>query len=547
MRTASSRCLTEYVRRRAAVRFGLKHMQTFLPPTNTPLMVRMTAPIVATSLVLLAVGVGGAWYAYQLHKDSSDVLAGNLASVRAAQNIVDRVREMRTLLYLFAYTGDPQYVLPVNQHLRKETNAWLEEARRLATSQKEKDLVDQMWGGWNHFQYEFDQVTSRPPRGGLNQEWRNLVDKVLIEEIMLPANNYKDSSDARTAESSRANQLFASRLVLVLCVVGICGAGAGLLGGIAIARGVSRSLLQLHVPVRDAAGKLSEIVGPIQLTAGWRTLPELEATLRRMADTVGVVVERWHQSQREVLRAEQLAALGQLAAGVAHELRNPLTSMKILVQSAGEGGDPPGLRGHDLIVLEEEISRLEESIQAFLDFARPPQMEKRVFEIRAILRQVVNLVAPRAEHQGVRIECALPDSPLWIEADVGLVRQVALNLLVNALDAVPRGGEVSVQLATEAAEPAANGTEGPQGWVTVRVADSGGGLPPTLGERIFEPFVSTKETGTGLGLSICKQIVDAHRGTIQAADRPEGGAVFTVRLPLGSHAALPAPDGILSA
>jgi signal transduction histidine kinase len=209
-----------------------------------------------------------------------------------------------------------------------------------------------------------------------------------------------------------------------------------------------------------------------------------------------------------------------MAAGIAHELRNPLMPMKILVQSAADRQPSPGLDGRDLAVLEQEISRLERSIQMFLDFARPPQIEKRTFEARDVLEQIVQLLEARAERQGVRIERRFPDEPLLILADVGQFRQVVLNLLLNALDAVPQGGTIRLGLRKEGDK-----------WLTLAVADTGCGLPASLGAEIFEPFVSTKETGLGLGLSICKRIVEAHEGEIQAANRPEGGAVFTVRLP----------------
>src|SRR5262249_17796588 len=126
-------------------------------------------------------------------------------------------------------------------------------------------------------------------------------------------------------------------------------------------------------------------------------------------DRVGAVTERLQQSQREALRAEQLAAVGQMAAGIAHELRNPLMSMKVLVQLAAERSSAATQEGHDLLVLQEEISRLEHLTQMFLDFARPPQAEKRVFEVRGLLEQIVDRVSGRAESQGVRILCELPE------------------------------------------------------------------------------------------------------------------------------------------
>jgi two-component system, NtrC family, sensor histidine kinase HydH len=143
------------------------------------------------------------------------------------------------------------------------------------------------------------------------------------------------------------------------------------------------------------------------------------------------------------------------------------------------------------------------------------------------------LLAPRAEQQGVRLECRRPEQPVLIQADVGQMRQVMLNLLLNALDATGHGGTIVVEMAVSDHLAKENGRR--DRWLTLRVSDTGRGLPAGLGQRIFEPFVSTKETGLGLGLSICKRIVEAHEGEIQAANRPEGGAVFTVRLPCLEH------------
>ena len=123
----------------------------------------------------------------------------------------------------------------------------------------------------------------------------------------------------------------------------------------------------------------------------------------------------------------------------------------------------------------------------------------------------------------VRIDCDWPSGPARVEADAGQVRQVVLNLLLNALEAVGDGGEVQARLAVLAS--------GGRRWVEVAVEDTGPGLPAHLGEGIFAPFVSTKPTGLGLGLSVCRRIAEAHGGEITAADRPGGGAVFRLRLP----------------
>jgi signal transduction histidine kinase len=173
------------------------------------------------------------------------------------------------------------------------------------------------------------------------------------------------------------------------------------------------------VPIRAAAGQLDEVVGPITFRIG-ADLNELESVLRLIAERIGAIIERLRQSERETLRAEQLATLGQMAAAMAHELRNPLTAMKMLVQGAMAGEDwgldaagPGGLRGRDLAVLEEEISRLEHLTQSFLDFARPPQLEKRTLDVRPLVEQTVRVVAERAAATGTRIELVAPPSRCW--------------------------------------------------------------------------------------------------------------------------------------
>jgi signal transduction histidine kinase len=300
---------------------------------------------------------------------------------------------------------------------------------------------------------------------------------------------------------------------------------------------VTRSIVKLYVPVRVASGKLEEVIGPVDLipSAG---IENLDFLLHRMADDVGTVVDRLQQSQLEVLRAEQMAALGHLAAGLAHELRNPLTAMKILVQKASKVRSANGLTDRDMEVLEAETARLERSIQTFLDFARPPTLEKRPGDVRGVIRQTLELVCARAEGQCVQVHCDLSDRPLMIEADQEQLRQLFLNLLCNALDTLPQGGSIWITAAEserapgQGDEPASRQSANPStSWITITIADSGPGVSKDLGDRIFEPYVSTKDTGVGLGLAICRRIVESHGGRIATNNPSAGGAVFTVHLP----------------
>lgn len=499
------------------------------------LVVRMVAPVVAVSVLLLGVGLVTAWYVERLQQDAARVLAHNVASIRAAGELEIGLRRVRSRINTFRLTGDRTQLDAISA-FRRETDRWLQEAVRLGSTEREQTVMAKVGQGYERFFRECDRLVQIATDSQPHEEHWNLVKDVLHGEILEPAHEYLDINAKLMAERSKQSEKIADRMVLALLLLGTTGPVAGLLAGFGIARGVSRSIVQLSVPVRDAAGKLNQVVGPVTISAG-ASLDELETELRGMAEHIGTVVERFQQSQREMLRAEQLAAVGQLAAGVAHELRNPLMSIKLLVQSAAKAGEAASLSGKDLEVVQVVIARLERSLQSLLDFARPPKLEKRRFELAGIVQETVRLVMGRAERQGVQIECDLPTEPVAVWADVGQMRQVLLNLLLNALDAVPSGGKVQVHVhGPSVAVPDsvcaldANPSK-PEEWAEIEVRDTGCGLSAELGDRIFEPFVSSKETGTGLGLTISRQIIEAHGGQIEAANGPEGGAIFTVRLP----------------
>jgi two-component system, NtrC family, sensor histidine kinase HydH len=496
------------------------------------LLVRMTAPLVAVSILLLLVGTTTAWYVHRLQKNSADIVAVNVASIRAAEELGIGVREIRTQINKFLLTGDPQHLAAVPAQ-RQATEFWLNRAVQLATTQRERELMSAVQQGYQRFFAEFDQLAAAEVLANSSTELRELVDTGLTNDILKPAHQYLDLNERIIEDSSRAGQALARRMVLGLLVLGTCGPMAGLLVGFVVARRISQTLVELSVPVRDAAGRLSEVVGPITLAG--QEMEELPVLAQGLATQVAAVVERLQQSQQEVLRSEQLAAVGQLAAGVAHELRNPLQSMQLLIQSAVAEGDAGCLQGRDLAVLQEAVDRVKRSVQAFLDFARPPALEKHLLDLGQISRQTADLVAARARRQGVRLHCEIPAVPVLVEADPDQMRQLVLNLLLNALDALPERGDVSIRLRDlrRDGETAASGadSEAPAAWVCLEVADDGCGLPAELGKRIFEPFVTTKDTGIGLGLAICRRIIEAHGGELQAADRSPRGAVFTVRLP----------------
>jgi two-component system sensor histidine kinase HydH len=218
-------------------------------------------------------------------------------------------------------------------------------------------------------------------------------------------------------------------------------------------------------------------------------------------------------------------AIGQVAAGVAHELRNPLTSIKGLVQVNLREANARGLPAEDLGVIEHEIRRMERTLQTFLDFARPPQPDRRRLSPASVVERVFTLVGGRAKKQQVALRFLSPDTPVWVEADQDQLQQLLLNLVLNALDAMPQGGTVEIDLRPPR-----------DSHVELAVRDTGPGIAPSILPKVFETFVSSKETGVGLGLPVSRRIAEDHGGSLSAYNLPEGGACFVVRLPAANSA-----------
>jgi signal transduction histidine kinase len=287
--------------------------------------------------------------------------------------------------------------------------------------------------------------------------------------------------------------------------------------------------------MRDAAGRLNCELGSLTLEEKG-DLPGLHLQMQGVIDEIERVVAQLQQREREVLRAEQLAAVGQVAAGVAHELRNPLTSVKMLVQTGLEGAAPAGLLPGDLAIIEHEIRRMEQCIQGFIDFARPPRAERRLADLVPVVRRAMTLVEGRGRRQKVSLHASIGAEPIELNIDPEQIQQVVVNFLLNALDALPRGGDIQVSVARVAeCESHKNGHGVPRPGVEVRVEDTGAGIAPKIRERLFEPFISSKETGLGLGLSICKRLIEAHGGAIRGESSPHGGALFAFTLPADSE------------
>jgi signal transduction histidine kinase len=324
--------------------------------------------------------------------------------------------------------------------------------------------------------------------------------------------------------------------------------------------GFDVALVDLRLPDGDGtalAPRLKELSpdGEVVLLTGFATLESAVAAVRAGAcaylvkpcatQELLVTMEqamrqvRLHGEKRELARraqmSEKLAAVGTMTAGLSHEIRNPLNAaaLQLSVLERRLKGLPVETQGHllgPLTLVKDEIRRLDHILEDFLQFARPREYVPRPIALGPVVARVLDLLDGEAERRGIRVERRLDPEQLLgpVAGDEERLRQVLVNLSLNALEATPDGGAVRVACRAEPPDPA---RPGEPGRIAISVEDSGPGVEAAIRDRIFEPFFTTKAKGSGLGLSIVHAIVAQHGGTISVEDGEGGGARFVLRLP----------------
>jgi signal transduction histidine kinase len=275
-----------------------------------------------------------------------------------------------------------------------------------------------------------------------------------------------------------------------------------------------RSLAEAQASLRDANEHLEETVQ--RRTAALRS----EIAERQRLEKAKV------QAERLLERQEKLATLGTLTAGIAHEIRNPLTSLKARLYTLEKHLQTMPAARKDTDIISAEISRLERIVQDALSFARPADPKLEPLAADTLLREVQGLMSISLESRAVQVVVE-SNSGLHVRADSGHLKQVLINLVHNGADAIVGAGTVTLR--ARAARASLGGRE--TDAVVLEVTDTGKGIPPEVEKRLFDPFFSTKETGTGLGLPIAARIVEKHGGVLQYQTRLGHGTTFGVVLP----------------
>lgn len=487
---------------------------------------KAAAPSLALAGVLLAVTVCATSVLFVSYRASDEALSRAAEALDAAVELEQIVTAMRSNLDAYFNSGDESKLAEVNAQtddvvrLLRSYRAFITADGTVVFSQ-----VDRAIGNLNQ---QLDQLQSSP-QPERRADARLTIEAILRNDLL----NYVSGERALIQSELESARIDSRNMTTIagwmLLALGLSGAGAGVYAGYSRARALQQQMVELTVSVNTATGSLDDVdeqFDPVAIEPSG-DLSQVQSMVDLLVERVSGVVKRLQEAERESIRRDQLASLGQLAAGLAHELRNPLTAIKTLVEAARGSGSGSSLDERDLQVIEEELARLDLTLQSFLDYARPPQSARRAIDVRQLIQNTLHLLSSQMERLSIRVERDLPVDPVRVTADPEQLKQVLLNLCLNAIDAMGDGGTLTVTLHT----PSAGGT------IEIDVEDTGPGISTAVRERMFEPFVSSKPSGTGLGLTISRRIVEGHGGTISAANRTPCGARFRIKLPVDGNRA----------
>ncbi len=286
------------------------------------------------------------------------------------------------------------------------------------------------------------------------------------------------------------------------------GLRGGLLTALFISVAILPYILGSHLEVHALVDEFTEIVFYFAIALLTGGLIEREYKARRKAEEMRLRLER----------SQKMSLVGQIAAGMAHEIKNPLASIKGAVEILNDDTTAPDDREEFKSIVFKEVKRINASVSDFLEFARPSETQMNDFNLAEIVQSSLRQVQPQSGKRDISIVSHIDDQ-IKVNGDAEKIHQVILNLLLNAMDASPDGSTIEVTLKTDDRD------------AVITVEDSGDGITETDANKIFEPFFTTKSTGTGLGLAIAKNIMDQHRGTIKLENRPGGGAMAQITIP----------------
>jgi len=472
--------------------------------------------LLLAALILTTLGGGliTLWHTRAMDILISSLVDKHVASFQAAEELETSLLMQKGFATYYFLDGNPDWLRQLNQY-HQAFQDWLQKARKSAYTEPMVESIDQIESQYQRYRESRERVIELYRQGqreeGAKLHWEVRSQFTALFDLCERYKLIHEYTITRARTESQTRARFINTLALAV------------MPGVAILGALLAYILfkQILSPIRQLALEAGPAPSDTVLPDEVRALSRRVHNLMENVDQAQSELER---SQEHLAQAEKWALVGKLAAGAAHSIRNPLTSVKMRLWSMNRSLDLSIPQKEDLEAISEEIRHIDTIVSNFLQFSRPQKLQRVMISPSEVVDQALNLLKNRLHLYEVKVNLERQTFMPQIMADPEQLREALVNLVVNACEAMVGGGALTIR--------EEKGEDEVLGRVAVlKVTDTGPGIPPAIQDQVFQPFFSTKEEGTGLGLSIANRIVKDHGGRLELFSQEGRGTTFIITLP----------------
>jgi signal transduction histidine kinase len=473
--------------------------------------------VILNSLVLITMagGIVTVWYTYRMEYLLAAVTEKNIAAFKTAEALEIALVNQKGFVSYYFIEGDPEWLRKLGE-FRQIFKERLADAQRMAESEREREAL--YWIKIEYAQYISikDRVISHYQTGN-REEGTTLHRQVrdLFFTVLEFCHTYKEIHEERILQAKSDSRIEAANLRIVAITAVCIGFLLAVLLAFVLGSQILGPLRRLTVEVGSEGDR----------DIGGDEVKALRHGVRDLIQNVDQTQSELQKSRESLLQADKLALVGKLAAGMAHSIRNPFTSVKMRLFSLNRSLQLSDTQKEDFDVISEEIRHVDTIVQNFLEFSRPPKLKIQSVSPSMVVDQAIALLKHRLKSYSVAVSIKRDQYLPEIAADPEQIKEVIVNLVVNACEAMEKGGFITIE-EQEAMSPSK------ERLAVIRVIDDGPGIQEPVKEKVLQPFFTTKEEGTGLGLSIAVRIIEEHQGRLDIESNEDGGATFIISLPI---------------
>ncbi len=455
------------------------------------------------------------WYTLRIETMLNTIIEKNLAAFQSAEALETALINQKGFVSYYFMDGDPKWLQQLGEH-RQIFRQRLQEAQNEAENGEQAEALKYIENEYVEYTSGKDEVIELY-KTGRREDGARLHKAVRAHYFALLGlcENYKQIHTRRMMVAKQAAHQQAAELRFSAIM--------------AIGGTIVLALLLAFILVRQVLQPVDRLFETTRRDATVGSNGDVMAALSQSVQGLLADVDQTHlelsRSRESLLQAEKLAMVGKLAAGMAHSIRNPFTSVKMRLFSLNRSLQLNHDQKEDFEVITEEIRHIDTIVQNFLEFSRPPKLKMQSVSPSTVVDMALQLLQHRLKSYDVAVAVERTQPLPQVEADPEQLKEVLVNLIINACEAMDKGGHITItekRVLDRHSRPLA----------ILQVADNGPGIPENLKEKIFQPFFTTKAEGTGLGLSIVERIIREHRGQIELEPKEGVGTTFIITLPI---------------